>query len=200
MSVAEELRPRARAMAERVALAARRAGIDDDGVRQILTAYLSAMRVRDRVIEDEHQIDYLHPGRTALILIEDLGVMNAEIVAAATLLESLHDELRVDIAGDPAIDSGVSSLVERIPTPGRSGELLIEDLLVAAPEIRTIALAEWLDQVRRLHLRPTEYWEGQYALTSAVYLPIAERTDRLLAQRFNWWCRVFKDRYLRGGG
>lgn len=187
-------------MAERVALAARRAGIDDDGVRQILTAYLSAMRVRDRVIEDEHQIDYLHPGRTALILIEDLGVMNAEIVAAATLLESLHDELRVDIAGDPAIDSGVSSLVERIPTPGRSGELLIEDLLVAEPEIRTIALAEWLDQVRRLHLRPTEYWEGQYALTSAVYLPIAERTDRLLAQRFNWWCRVFKDRYLRGGG
>src|SRR5690625_8048018 len=91
----------------------------------------------------------------------------------------------------------MTSLCERVPPPGRSVELLIEDLLVAAPEIRTIALAEWLDQVRRLHLRPTEYWEGQYALTSAVYLPIAERTDRLLAQRFNWWCRVFKDRYLR---
>jgi hypothetical protein len=189
---------RAAAMAERLALTARRAGITEAGVTRIVDAFSVAMLPRDQHLGAEHHPDYLHPGRTAVILMEDLGFADPLLIAAGTLLESLYPELSA--AGT---DAEAQALVETIPTPTRDGELLLELLLAADPSIRRIALAERLDHVRRLHLREPEGWHSLLRETTTIYLALARMTDHTLARRFEWWCRVFQERFLepadRGG-
>jgi (p)ppGpp synthase/HD superfamily hydrolase len=183
---------RAAAMAERLATTARQAGIDEAGTTRILDAYHAAMRPRQELLADDHHPDYLHPGRTALILMDDLGVRDPRLIAAGTLLESHRPELAA-----PAInDDEVQALIAEVPTPARDGELLLELLLAADHPIRLIALAERLDQVRRLHLREPREWSALHQETNEIYLPIASRTDPTLARRYRWWCRIFQQRFL----
>src|SRR5690606_36263153 len=146
-------------------------GIDDAGAARIVAAFETTMRPRVEKLDDEHHIDYLHPGRTTLILLDDLQLREPGLIAAGALLESLHPELRVG-----SEDAEAVALVARVPTPDRAGELLLEDLLAAETEVRLIALAEWVDQIRRLHLRAPALWAPLYELTSEVYLPIARWT------------------------
>ncbi len=182
---------RAAAMADRLATTARQAGIDETGITRISAAFRTAMRPREQHLEDDHDPDFLHPGRTALILMDDLGIRDPRLIAAGALLESLRPELAATSADDE-----VQALVAEVPTPARDGELLLELLLAAERPVRIIALAERLDQVRRLHLREPTVWRALHQETTEVYLPIASRTDQTLARRFRWWCRTFQERFL----
>src|SRR5690606_24048389 len=85
--VSAPLRQRAEAMANRLETAALRAGLGDDGAATILDAYRTAMRPRERSLADDHHVDYLHPARTTLILLEDLGITEPTILAAGALTE-----------------------------------------------------------------------------------------------------------------
>lgn len=193
MSDAPRLQNRAAAMAERLATAALRAGVDDGGVAEILGAYEAAMRPRVELLADEHHIDYLHPGRTALILLEDIELREPRLIAAGALVESLHPELR-----SAGVEGVAAELAAMVPTPHSEGERLLEELVIATDEVRVIALAEWLDQVRRLHLREQSLWEPLHHLTTEVYLPVARRTEPTMARRFQWWCGTFQERFLNG--
>lgn len=183
---------RAAAMAERLATTARQAGIVEEGVNRIVSVYHLAMHPRRQHLEDEHHPDYLRPGRTALILMSDLGIRDPVQIAAGALMESWRPELAAKVEDDE-----LRAIVAAIPTPIRDGELLLEELLVAPEPYRIIALAERLDQVRHLHLHETEIWAARHNETVEIYLPIANRTDPTLARRFRWWCRVFEERFLR---
>jgi (p)ppGpp synthase/HD superfamily hydrolase len=178
-------------MAERLETTARRAGIDEPGVARIVNAFHEAMGPRDGRLDDDHHPDYLHPARTALILMDDLGVTDPTQIAAGVLLESLRPELEAT-----STDTEARALAERIPTPARDGELFVENLVSAETPVRLIALAERLDQVRHLHLHDREEWVERHHETTSVYLPVAVRTHPTLARRFRWWSETFQRRFL----
>lgn len=187
---------RAAAMMGRVLSTAIQAGIPEHGVRSIEAALGAAFAVRVAKLDDDHDPAYLHPGRTVLILLEDVGVVDAAVLSAAALAETLQPELAAPVPDDPALDPACAEILEEVPIPDRDGELLLERLVVASDAARLVALAERLDHVRHLHLTDRSRWTQLHAETCDVYLPIAARTDPTLARRLERWCETFEARFL----
>lgn len=195
-------RERSRHMALRLGRAAAREGIRE--ISLLETAHALAMEPRHRLLDDDHDPRYLHPGRTALVALGDGGIREPRLLAAGLLLETLTPELAPspEDVREAERESGVSGVqgawdtAAAIPRPG--DEDLVERLVTAAEGERVLALCEWLDQLR--HLRnwgdPVQVALGQ-RLTREVYLPLAERTRDSLARRFRWWMRRV-DPGLRG--
>lgn len=189
---------RAAAMAERLAIAARRVGMDERGAESVVRAFQLAMRPRIEHLPDDRHPDFLHPARTALILMEDLGVDSPDVVAAGVLAETLYPEF----VADPADVDGrmIRELLRRLPMPAGEGDYLAEALEAAPEAVRLIALAERLDHARHLHLREPDEWAAFHDETCRAYRPVAAETHPTLARRYDWWCRMFARRYLRIDG
>jgi len=183
-------------MAARVRRTSQAAGMDNPGIDLVGTAIETAMAPRLAVIDDDHHPDYLHPGRTVVILLDDVRFTDPVALAAASLLDTRRDDLEVP---DGEVTERVSSEVTafRSAVPRAGSVTLLEDLLASEPEVVVVALAERLDQVRHAHLwgdlseAPALYEEA-----SEVYWKMAERTHTRLAARYAVWCRTFKERYM----
>lgn len=185
---------RARAMAARIDRTAERLGVaprDRDRIRAALDAVFAH---RARVLPDDHHPDFLHPARSALILMDDVGVADAATLTAAVLAP---DKGRVAIA-EPTGEAGqeAAAILDGMPGPDVPEERLLESLLAAPPAALLVALAERLDQARHLHLRDRSEWQDYHRVTCAVYAPLAARTHPVLERRFDWWCRTFQRRFL----
>lgn len=189
---------RAEAMARRLARTARRTGIDDEGRELVLRAFRAAMGPRLARIEDDHHPDFLHPARTALILMDDAGVAEAVVLAAALLVETRDPSLAVTPDAVAALGGAVAAIVARVPLPDREGERLLETLLAVPPAAVRVAAAERLDLARHLHLRDPTEWEVYHDITERVYAPVAGRVDPALGARLTWWCDMFARRFLQG--
>jgi len=184
-------------MARRIAAAAEHAGLAPHDVALVERAFHVAMAPRARLIADDHDPDFLHPGRTTIILLEDLGRTEAIVLAAGAVCETLRDELAVPAPQTEAeLGPAVRALVDEVPLPALAGDELLERLLAAGHDARLVALAERLDHARHLHLRPAAGWRAFHTLACETYLPVALRTDPTLARRFRWWCGQFERRYL----
>ncbi len=183
-------------MVARVRRTAAAAGVDRQGIDLIGTAIEAAMAPRLAVIEDDHDPDYLHPGRTVVILLDDVGLADPVALAAACLLDTRRDDLELS---DPKVTEEVSPAVTafRSVVPRSGSVTLLEELLGSEPDVALVALAERLDQVRHAHL-----WGDMHEAravhkeASEVYLTMAERTHNRLATRYAVWCRTFKERHL----
>ena len=183
-------------MSDRVERTALAAGVDRSGRDLIGAAIRTAMVPRLAAIDDDHDIDYLHPGRTVIILLDDVGLADPVALAAASLLDTRLDDLE---APDREISEHVSPAVAafRNAVPRSSSGTLLEDLLASEPDVVLVALAERLDQVRHAHL-----WgnlseaRAAHQEASGVYLKMAERTHARLAARYTSWCRAFTEKYL----
>jgi hypothetical protein len=183
-------------MGRRVLRHAERAGIPAGDVATVALAHELAMAIRAANLPDDQHADFLHPGRTALILLTDAGVREGSIVAAGCVCETLRPSLRVPaVKIAVSLGSNISALVASVPVL-EDREDLAERLVTASEQTQVIALAEHLDHARHLHLRPQEDWSDGYALTCAVYLPVAQRTHPALHRRLRWWCGMFEERYL----
>lgn len=189
-------RLRAEAMGRRLARTAGRLGIDDEGRRRLLDAYAVGMEPRFRRGFPDHHPDYLHPARTALILMDDARVADPVTLAAALLLETRDPDLRPDPAAVETLDAAVAALLARVPAPHGDPDRLVETLVVETTAVRMLALAERLDHARHLHLRDRSEWAPYHALTCGAYAPVARRTHPALAGRIDWWCATFEERYL----
>jgi hypothetical protein len=161
-----------------------------DDVALVQAAHRLAMEPRRERLGDPHHPDFLHPGRTVLILAVDAGVRDPIALAAGALLESERADLRVP-GGRIAADLGpaLADWVASVPLPGVD----VAEALVTAPEaVRMVALAERLD-----HCRHAKFWPERadqdriHGEAMAVYGPIAERTDEALARRFAHWSEAF---------
>lgn len=184
-------------MARRLEHTAERAGVPPHGRRLITAAFELAMRPRVERLPDGHHPDFLHPARTALILIEDAGIIDATVIAAGALCETLRPELAArDAEIEAAAGVEVLRLVREVPLPAEAGDLLLERLVTADSPVQAIALAERLDHARHLHLRPRDEWADAHAVTCAVYGPVAARAHPTFARRYRWWCGMFEERYL----
>ncbi len=187
---------RAEAMARRLARTARRLGLDAAGAELVLRAYRAAMEPRlDRIREDHHP-DYLHPARTALILMDDAGVADPRLLAAALLTETRDPSLAATPETIAALDPDVATLVDRVPLPGNEAERLMETLLALPPGPIRLAAAERLDHARHLHLRDRAEWDPYHSVTLEVYAPVTARVDATLGARLDWWCDMFARRFL----
>jgi (p)ppGpp synthase/HD superfamily hydrolase len=187
---------RAEAMGRRLERTARRLGIPESGQALVLDAFLVAMEPRRSRITADHHPDYLHPARTALILMDDTGLANAELLAAALFVETRDPELAAPERAISRVSPTVAGLVARVPVPSAQDETLLESLLALEPGLAAVALAERLDHARHLHLRDRADWGDYHALTCDVYAPVAARIDPALASRIGWWCDTFRRRFL----
>jgi (p)ppGpp synthase/HD superfamily hydrolase len=186
-------------MARRLADEAREAGVPGAGARRVAVAFQLAMARRAALLP-EHDPDYLHTGRTVLILLRDAASRDDILLAAGALLDSLRPELAPTPAEvEAAVGAEVAALLARVPTPAAAGDALLEELLAADEAVRTLALSERLDHARHLHLRPVGEREEAYRETCESYAPIAGRTHAVLERRYRWWCGMFAARYLGSG-
>jgi hypothetical protein len=189
---------RDRAMEGRVARTLEEGGIAPDGVALVVGGHGLAMAPRLEGALDPHHPEFLHPGRTVLILALDTALRDPVALAAAALVESERAELRVSGAAiRDALGHAVADFVASVPL---ADEGLAEALVTAEPDIRMVALAERLD-----HCRHAKFWADRAARVrihrqaEAVLGPVAQRTDPALARRFEHWAGAFARTLERGG-
>lgn len=187
---------RARRMGQRLTDLGEALGIDRSGRDLISRGYALAMEPRRATLSDDHDPEYLHPGRCAVILMDDLGCIDPATIAAVALLESESPNLAVPPREiEAGLGGDVARLVGGVPLSG--AEDLAEQLVVGTEVTRVLALVERLDQVRHAHLWPDmERRRRVHAEACSVYLPVAVRTDATLARRYTWWCSMFGQRHL----
>jgi (p)ppGpp synthase/HD superfamily hydrolase len=194
---------RGRAMAASVVRAARTHGLAPEGVDLLSLAHALAMESRVEMLDDDHHPSYLHPGRSVLMLLQDVGPLPAEILATAAVHDSEDDDLRVswDAVRDTLGDA-VADMVESLPLPGE--ERLTERLVGLDEGACLAALAERLDHLRHAHLREDRtWWRAIHEEAGAAWVPVAERTHPRLATRYRHWHRTFARRLqgsVPGGG
>ena len=187
---------RAEEMAASVERAGRAYGLSPETIAIVGRAYALGMEPRRGAL-DEHDPAYLHPGRCVLILLQDVGPLPAEILAAAAAHESEDARVRTPLAAvREALGDGVADVVESIPLPG--DEQLAARLVMLDDGARLAALAERLDHLRHAHLRnDPAWWRALREETRAAWAPVAERTHSRLADRYRAWLRAM-DRRLGG--
>jgi hypothetical protein len=190
---------RGEAMATSVASAARGRGLVPAAVDLLGRAHALAMEPRIAALEDDHHPAYLHPGRTVLLLLQDVGEVPVDALCGAALHESEEAGLRVGIAevrralGDPVAD-----LLGSLPHAG--DERLLERLVTLDEGALLAALGERLDQLRHAHLREDhDWWRQIHEEAGGVWVPVAERTHSRLADRYRHWHRTFGRRLARSG-
>jgi hypothetical protein len=183
---------RARAMAGSVERIGRAAGLQDDAIDLVSRAYALAMEPR-RVL-DEHDPAYLHPGRSILVLLQDVGPLAATVLAAGAVHESEEARFRLD-ASDVRSHLGgeVAEMLASFPLP--TDEDLVERLVTLDPGARLAALAERLDHIRHAHLREDPArWRALRDEVTGAWAPVAERTHPRLADRYRAWLRAISRR------
>lgn len=188
-------------MAASLVREARHFGMGSAGAARLNTAHALAMRPRVASLDSQRHPAYLHPGHTVLILMRDAGVVDPTLLAAAALVESEDDDLRIGLDQIRAVvDDDVAAVVAAVPLPGRAD--LTEALVVVPEGVRLVALAERLDQARHAHMREADgVWRRELLEeVIRVYLPVAERTHAKLAMRFIHWSKAFGRRLATAEG
>jgi hypothetical protein len=183
---------RAEAMAASVERFVRAAGLGSEAIDLVKRANAVAMTPR-RVL-DEHDPAYLHPGRSILVLLQDVGPLSPEVLAAAAVHESEEPRFRLeeDVVRRE-IGDAVADVVISLPLP--DDEDLVERLVTLDEGARLAALAERLDHIRHAHLREDrEWWRALHTEVTAAWAPVAERTHPRLADRYRAWLRAMSRR------
>lgn len=181
---------RTASVTDRIARTLERSGLSAPVIRSIRDTLHRTFE--ERADPDPHHYATLHPARNALILMHDVAVTDAVELRSAIRLDSLRPPL-------PALgDEGVDALVAQVPRPGGDEDRLLEDLVGAPAAARRIALADFLDHARHLHLMNVAFWNDMHRRALEVYLPVAGRTDAVLARRLQRWCEMFDRRWLPG--
>jgi hypothetical protein len=182
-------------MARSLAAASRRVGLSDVERASLGRAFTLAMEPRIAALDDDHHPAYLHPGRSARILLQDVGSVDAEVLIVAALHESVDGRLRLpDERVRRELGDATMGALETIPRPG--DERLVERLVTLEPGAGLAALAERLDHVRHLHVREDlmDSWADAYEEVLGAWLPLAHRTHPRLATRYKHWARTFAKR------
>ena len=189
------LEGRAGEMARSLSAALRRLDFEEDEVAAVARAHQLAMEPRVARLGDDHHPAFLHPGRTALILLHDVGKVDVTVLVLAALHESQDAELRLPPpVVEAALGTAAVTAISAIPRPGE--ERLVESLVTLGPGSALAALAERLDHLRHLHLREDtiDSWADTHAEVLGAWLPFAQRVHAQLAKRYAHWAKTFVKR------
>ena len=179
-------------MAGSVERIARASGLTDPAIDLVSRAYALAMEPRRAL--DEHDPAYLHPGRSILVLLQDVGPLNATALAAAAVHESEDPRFRLEASAvRRELGDAVADLATSLPLP--TDEDLVERLVTLDLGARLAALAERLDHIRHAHLRDDPaWWRALRDEVTVAWAPVAERTHPRLADRYRAWLRAISRR------
>jgi hypothetical protein len=189
---------RAASMVASVGSALRSTGVAEPDATVVLRAVGLAIEPRVSSLDDDHHPAYLHPGRSVLILLRDVGRVAGLALATAAVLESEDEGLRLpDARVRATLGEDVAAAARDVPHPG--DEALVERLLMLPNDVALAVLAERLDHLRHLHLRPDlERLRGaRHDEVVRAWHPFAERVDARLATRYGHWVRTFARRLKR---
>jgi hypothetical protein len=185
---------RGAAMIRRVVFTARTTGVADEGLTLLEWACRTALELREAALDDDHDPHYLHPARSALILLQDTGELNPVLLAAAVLTESQRPDLAL---ADAMLRESCPIafrarlgpvLALRGAIPAADDPARLEELVAADEAVRRVALAERLDHVRHVHMWPAGGdVRAMLAEVEALWEPLAIRTHERLARRFRRW-------------
>lgn len=194
-------------MGDRVIDAAREVGVGTADLEGLRGAYEAALAPREggpEALADERHPAFLHPGRTVLILVEDVMEVDPRVLAVGALAESRDLQLRASrSAAYTALQSfelGQEACVwwEGLPFPewslaeghDETDGALLEALVTAERPVQRVVLAEALDQLRHAHRWDSPESRNRAAeLAERVLHPIAARVHPNLARRYAWWTR-----------
>ncbi|NIR34756.1 MAG: hypothetical protein GWN71_01690, partial [Gammaproteobacteria bacterium] len=171
-----DLPGRAGQMGRSLSSAARAQAASEADVEALGRAFGLAMAPRLEALDDDHHPAYLHPGRSALILLRDVGAVDVSVLILACLHESVDESWRVPPEEIQAtLGAAAVRAMASIPLPG--DERLAERLLTLGPGLSLAAVAERLDHLRHLHQREDllDLWAGTYEEVVATWLPFARR-------------------------
>lgn len=193
-------RERADAMADRLRRTADWRGLGRPDAMRLADCFLSAMRHRAASIRDDHHPDYLHPARTALILLDDAGVRDPAVLFAAVLQDTSRPDLampadEVERIGGPA----AAAVIRLLPSPEVDPREIMELLVTLPPGVLALYLAAQLDHVRHLHLGDRSRWRDGHTRVTDGLIPLAHRCHPTLARRFERWAGAFRRRFLEAG-
>jgi len=186
-------------MARSVARAARAAGVPEADARRLDAAHALAMSTRVELLRDDHHPAYLHPGRTVLVLLRDVGLeggrLSADHLCAAALLETEDQQLTSPPEEVERVGGSVAAGIVR-SAPLAGDDALAEKLVALEAGASMVCLAERIDQLRHLHLREElrPLWGQRYEEVVRVWSPVAERTHPRLATRLRHWTKTFAKR------
>lgn len=182
-------------MAHRLERTAEEAGVAEDGRALIQRCHGLAMGPRKARL-GQRAPAFLHPGRSALVLLLDAEVTEPRLLAATLLVESEDVALRLpstELKGQ--IPAEIVELRDGVPPAG--DERLGERLVTADQSVRLAALAERLDHLRHAHLwDDLDRRRAAHREAEAVYHPVAQRTHPTFERRYAWWIRMFGRRHL----
>jgi hypothetical protein len=183
-------------MERRVLRTAAALGVGQDGLGRLREAFRLGMHPRIQRGLHDHHPDYLHPSRTALILMDDARVSDAAVLEAALVTETRDPGLRIADAELGALGPEPAAVAGAVHGIDDSRDDLLEALLALSTDALRIATAERLDHARHLHLRPREEWAAYHEATRVAFAPAAQRAHPALAGRLQWWCATFHERFL----
>lgn len=198
------MRRRAAAMIERVAAEAG-ACLPQSDTDVVVHALRTSLAHRDTLVEDDHDPRYLHPARTLRILLADTDCRSTPALLAAAFLDTMDPDLVPPVPDAGAAFALAGTLLRELPRPGDDAAVTVEALVTAPPDAAVVALAEWLDQVRHLHvrdrvravqLRRGRTWESHIQEVRATWVPVAQRLAPQLARRFARWADASERRLL----
>jgi hypothetical protein len=187
---------RAEAMERRVLRTAAALGMSQEALDRLSDAFRLGMAPRVARGLDDHHPDFLHPSRTALILMDDARASDTGVLEAALVTETRDAGLRAPDAQFRALGPEARTLATSVHGLDDSREDPLEALLALTPGALQIATAERLDHARHLHLRARTEWEPYYEVTRTAYAPAARRAHPAIAGRLEWWCATFRRRFL----
>lgn len=164
-------------------------------MRAVQRVFGLAMEPRVNQLDDDHHPAYLHPSRTGLVLLGDVGEVDVSVLIVGLIHESRDAGLRVGPKQVfEQLGEAAQQAVAAIPLPG--DERLVERLVALGPGSALAALAERLDHLRHLHLREdlADVWADSYDEVVRAWLPFAGRVHPKLATRYAHWVRTFVKR------
>jgi hypothetical protein len=203
-------------MGRRVARALARAGVQADPIARVGVALELAMARRIERIQDDHDPRFLHPARTILVLVEDVGLLAPGPLVVAPLLDSVDPGLS---ASDEAVLGALGPETEEArrglprlpggllgPASGDEEDAWFRAMSALEPVWLATMLAEALDHARHLHLLPSSEGRGLGAARVGRFMiPLASRCGAgmegadVLERRFGWWWRRVGRRLAEGG-
>lgn len=190
-------------MADRLERSAVQVGLAAADRRMLVRCFLDlAMPPRLAEWPDGRHPSVLHPGRTALILMDDCAMRDPALLAAAMAFDSERADLTAAAADGPTVvelaGERAGDVLATLPSASLDDEELIEQLVTLEPAVLDVALAERLDHVRHVHLvGPRELWAATHRQVTAVYLPLSARAHQRLEQRYHAWAEAIARRLAR---
>lgn len=172
--------------------------VSEEKIRLVMRAYRFSKYGHMIDIRDSGVRYFEHPKRVALILMDELGIYDHEMIIAALLHDIKEDSFILEWEDIEDIFDEKVLVMVKILTKEKSkgGKVYIRKIRKAEEAARIIKLADRLDNLRELWDCSTEKQERTIRETEKYYLSIAKRTNGYLYKKMKEICDSYKNRVI----